>query len=80
MSEHDLIQAIRQTIDAEVRPWVERDGGRIELKHFAEGTVYVKLSGACEGCSVSHMTLKLGVERTLRRRFVQVNCVKLWES
>jgi Fe-S cluster biogenesis protein NfuA len=57
----------------ELRPAVQSDGGDIELVEVTgEGVVRVRLHGACVGCPSSGMTLKLGVEQTLKRRVPQV--------
>jgi Fe-S cluster biogenesis protein NfuA len=51
----------------EVRPQLQADGGDVELVEVAEdGTVKVKLVGACRGCPMSQMTLKNGIERYLK--------------
>ncbi|MEM1607636.1 MAG: NifU family protein [Candidatus Bathyarchaeia archaeon] len=60
----------------EIQPSLRADGGDIELVDVTEdGTVKVKLKGACAGCPFSMMTLKFGVERYLRARVPQVKKV-----
>ena len=60
--------AIVEAIDA-IRPALQMDGGDIELVGVnEEGVVQVKLSGACDSCSISWLTLKGGVERILKER------------
>ena len=60
--------AILEAIDA-IRPALQMDGGDIELVGVnEEGVVQVKLSGACDSCSISWLTLKGGVERILKDR------------
>ena len=51
-----------------IRPYLQRDGGDIELIDFnpVDKVAKVRLQGACHGCPGAQMTLKLGVERTLR--------------
>ena len=50
-----------------VRPQLQRDGGDCELVDVTEdGTVKVRLTGACGGCPMSQMTLKMGIERVLK--------------
>ena len=57
----------------QIRPAVQSDGGDIELIDVTdEGIVKVRLHGACVGCPSSGMTLKEGVERTLRNKIPQV--------
>ena len=65
-----------QKIIDEIRPYLVADGGDIELIDVNdEGTVKVKLKGACAGCPMSQMTLQLGVERYLKSRVPQVKKV-----
>ena len=60
----------------EIRPHLVADGGDIELIDVdKEGTVKVKLKGACAGCPMSQMTLQLGVERYLKSKVPQVKKV-----
>lgn len=57
----------------ELRPAVQGDGGDIELVDVSEdGVVSVRFHGACVGCPSSDMTLKLGIEQTLKHRLPQV--------
>ena len=55
-----------------IRPALERDGGNIELIGVEDGTVKVKLVGACAGCPMSTMTLKNGIERILKQEIPEV--------
>jgi len=51
-----------------IRPYLKADGGDVELVNVKEdGTVEVKLTGACSKCPMSQMTLRAGVERALIR-------------
>ncbi|MDP8217590.1 MAG: NifU family protein [Candidatus Theseobacter exili] len=51
-----------------IRPALQADGGNIELIDVTEdGIVKVRLTGACHGCPMSQMTLKMGVERVLKQ-------------
>ena len=51
----------------EIRPFLVSDGGNIKLLSIEEDTVKVQLEGACSGCSVNQMTLKNGVEATIKK-------------
>ncbi len=56
-----------------VRPALQRDGGDIELVSVDEnGTVKVRLRGACGSCPMSTMTLKMGVENYLKKTVPEV--------
>ncbi|MFB3925948.1 MAG: NifU family protein [Syntrophales bacterium] len=52
----------------DIRPNLQADGGDIELVDVTDdGIVKVRLTGACGGCPMSQMTLKMGVERYLKK-------------
>jgi Fe-S cluster biogenesis protein NfuA len=58
---------------AEIRPALQAHGGDIELVQVDEdGTVRVKLTGACGGCPMAAITLKQGVERGIKARVPEV--------
>ena len=60
----------------EIRPFLASDGGDISLESIKdEKIVYVKLHGACAGCSVNQMTLKTGVEMTIKKYVPQIEKV-----
>ena len=50
-----------------IRPFLESDGGNIELVSITNDVVKVKLLGNCVNCSVNQMTLKNGVEMTIKK-------------
>ncbi len=56
----------------EVRPNLQADGGDIELVDVENGIAKVKLKGACAGCPMSTMTVKMGVESFLRKKVPQI--------
>ena len=60
----------------EVRPFLNSDGGDIELVSIDEGKhVVVRLQGACTNCSVNQMTLRAGVETTIKKYAPQIETV-----
>ena len=59
-----------------IRPSLQADGGDIELVDVTDGVVKVKLTGACGGCPMSQMTLKMGVERALKQQVPEVKRVE----
>ena len=61
-----------QAILNEVRPSLQADGGDVELVGVKDGTVSVRLTGACGGCPMSTMTLKMGIERILKAKLPEV--------
>ncbi|GLB51437.1 NifU family protein [Neptunitalea chrysea] len=57
----------------EIRPFLESDGGNISLVSIDDDKlVKVRLEGACVGCSVNQMTLKSGVEMTIKKYVPQI--------
>ncbi len=61
----------------QVRPSLQADGGDVELVDVTDdGVVMVKLKGACAGCPMSQMTLKMGIESALKQAVPQVKEVR----
>ncbi len=59
-----------------VRPSLQADGGDVQLVDVnADGLVTVKLTGACGGCPMSQMTLKMGIEKVLKQNVPEVTSV-----
>ncbi len=60
-----------------IRPSLQVEGGDVELVDVTDdGIVKVRLQGACRGCPMSKMTLKLGIERTLKHEIPEVKEVQ----
>lgn len=62
--------AVEERVEAVIeslRPALQSDGGDVEVVGVEEGVVTLRLVGACSGCPMSTMTLKMGIERELRR-------------
>lgn len=75
MSQEELIVKVEAALD-EIRPFLQSDGGDISLLSIdAENVVRVQLEGACVGCSVNQMTLKSGVEMTIKKYAPQIERV-----
>ncbi len=71
-----LKEKVQDALDV-IRPQMQADGGDIELIDVAEdGTVKVRLVGACSGCPGAQMTLQMGVERVLKARVPGVKTVE----
>lgn len=72
MTDQELNQKVEDALD-EIRPFLQSDGGDISLLGIDGGTsVRVQLEGACVGCSVNQMTLKSGVEMTIKKHAPQI--------
>ncbi len=66
-------QQIEQVLE-QIRPALRLDGGGIQLVKFDEqtGAVHVRMQGACVGCPMSEITLKMGVEAALQDAIPEV--------
>ena len=61
---------MREKVEAaleRIRPALRADGGNVELVDVKDGTVTVRLTGACGSCPMSSMTLRVGVERVIKQ-------------
>jgi Fe-S cluster biogenesis protein NfuA len=67
-----ILEKITEAI-SDVRPYLKADGGDVELVELtADNTVKVRLTGACDGCPFSMMTLKAGIEQAIRKKFPEM--------
>ena len=68
--------SLKEKVEAaleKVRPSLQADGGNVELVDVSDdGVVKVKLTGACGGCPMSQMTLKMGIERVVKEDVPEV--------
>jgi Fe-S cluster biogenesis protein NfuA len=61
----------------QIRPYLEADGGNVSLIEItADHIVKLELQGACKTCSMSMMTLKAGIEETIRRAVPDIKAVE----
>ena len=71
MTAEDTLSTVEKALD-EIRPFLISDGGNIKLLSIENNIVKVQLEGACNGCSVNQMTLKNGVEATIKKYAPQI--------
>ena len=75
MNSKEIKEKVLKALD-EIRPFLASDGGDISLVSIDnDRIVNVKLHGACVGCSVNQMTLKTGVEMTVKKYVPQIDRV-----
>jgi Fe-S cluster biogenesis protein NfuA len=68
----DMKDRVQKAIN-QIRPNLQADGGDVELVDVAEdGVVKVRMTGACRGCPMSQMTLKMGIEKFLKKEVPEV--------
>jgi len=61
---------------AKIRPALQADGGDVELVDVEDGVVSVRLTGACGGCPMATMTLKMGIERLMKQEIPEITEVR----
>ena len=71
MDKNTLNKKVQDAL-SEIRPFLESDGGNIELVSITDDVVKVKLLGNCVNCSVNQMTLKNGVEMTIKKHAPEI--------
>ncbi len=68
-----LLQQVETALD-DIRPHLKVDGGNVEVIELTEDLVVkLKWMGACESCSMSAMTMKAGIEETIKRQVPEIN-------
>jgi Fe/S biogenesis protein NfuA len=70
-----IAEKVRSVLDEQVNPAIAAHGGLISLVDVDETDVYVEMSGGCQGCALSRMTLRQGVERMLREAVPELTAV-----
>ncbi|HAY88781.1 MAG TPA: hypothetical protein DCY51_05020 [Bacteroidetes bacterium] len=55
-----------------MRPFLRKDGGDVELVSYQDNIVKLKLLGACSTCTISHLTMKAGLEETIKKMLPEV--------
>ena len=75
MSSEDIQKNVEKALD-EIRPFLQNDGGNINLIGIENGEIVkVQLIGACSSCTVNQVTLKSGVEMTIKKYAPQIQSV-----
>jgi Fe-S cluster biogenesis protein NfuA len=76
MSKTDLLNKVNTSLDT-IRPYLAQDGGNVEIVEITDDMVVrVRLVGACERCPQSFMTMKTGIEESVRRDVPQIKAVE----
>jgi Fe-S cluster biogenesis protein NfuA len=74
ITHEDTVTRVLEALES-IRPFLNKDGGDIELIDVKDNLVYVKLLGNCSGCSLNFSTLKLGVENTIKQHAPEIEKV-----
>jgi Fe/S biogenesis protein NfuA len=67
-----LADRVQMVLDTLVNPRIAAHGGAVELVDVTDHTIYVRMSGGCQGCSASAATLRMGVERMVKEEVPEI--------
>ncbi|MGZ3929859.1 MAG: NifU family protein [Bacteroidia bacterium] len=71
-----LQQRVEDALNS-IRPYLEADGGNVEVVEITpENVVRLELKGACKTCTMSHMTMKAGIEETIRKAVPEIKSIE----
>lgn len=70
-----VAQAVQTVIERQINPAVAGHGGWVQLLDVRDETAYIEMGGGCQGCAISHMTLKQGIERMIMDAVPQITRV-----
>ena len=79
MDEVDEMKEEVESVLETLRPQLMQDGGNVELVDIEDGIVRLRLVGSCSSCTSSLMTLKMGIERALKKAVPMVRCIEAIE-
>lgn len=71
-AESEIRKKVQQLLDREVNPAVGMHGGWVELIDVKKNSIYLRLGGGCQGCGAAYVTLKMGIERSIRELVPEV--------
>ncbi len=67
-----MYRRIEEALDT-IRPYLEADGGNVDIVELTSDNVLkLELTGACKTCNMSHMTMKAGIEETIKRAVPEI--------
>ncbi len=72
----DIVKKVEDALE-QIRPYLQADGGNVSLVEITDDhVVRVELQGACKSCSMSMMTLKAGIEESIKRAVPEIKTVE----
>lgn len=67
----NAVEKVQEAL-AIIRPFLQKDGGDVEFVSIENSKVFIKLLGACKTCSISHITMKAGVEESIKKALPEI--------
>ncbi len=72
----EMIKKVEEALE-QIRPYLQADGGNVSLVEITDDNIVrVELQGACKSCSMSMMTLKAGIEESIKRSVPEIKSVE----
>ena len=71
----ELAERVSQVLDAEINPAIASHGGEIKLRDVQGTEIFIEMAGGCQGCAMSRMTLRQGVERMVSQSVPEVTAI-----
>lgn len=76
MNRTDLLRKVESSLST-IRPYLEADGGDVKVLEITDELVLkLKLLGNCDGCRMSEMTMKAGIEETIKKAVPEITAVE----
>ncbi|MBK7668557.1 MAG: NifU family protein [Sphingobacteriaceae bacterium] len=73
---HELHQRVEDALQT-IRPYLEADGGDVEIIEItSDNIVKLELKGACKTCNMSHMTMRAGIEETIKKSVPEIRGIE----
>lgn len=70
-----IYHKVEEALDS-IRPYLEADGGNVEIVDISEDNILqLEFTGACKTCNMSHMTMKTGIEETIKRAVPEIKTI-----
>ena len=74
MKNDEIVDKIKEILDT-IKPYLYSDGGDLEFLKYEDGYVYIRLLGACQGCSMADVTIENGIFETLKQEIPEIKGV-----
>ncbi|HRD39487.1 MAG TPA: NifU family protein [Bacteroidia bacterium] len=73
---HALQHKVEEALNT-IRPYLEADGGNVEIVEITDDNIVrVELKGACKTCNMSHMTMRAGIEETIKKSVPEIKGIE----
>ena len=72
LEDKDVKDRVQKILDEMINPAIASHGGFVDLLDVKENLVYLRLGGGCQGCGMVNVTLKQGIEATLKEEIPQI--------